>query len=73
LYVCRAIVTAHGGHIWVERSAPVREAAGAAGGWHGTVMAVVLPLAAWPASSTLPDTVDWAVQPAAEDAVAAGR
>jgi PAS domain-containing protein len=43
LYVCRAILAAHGGHIWVERSAPVAETDGTADGWHGTVMALVLP------------------------------
>ena len=43
LYVCRAIVAAHGGHIWVERSVSVDDAAAASGGWHGTVVALVLP------------------------------
>ena len=44
LYVCRAVVAAHGGHIWVERTVCAGEANDAADGWHGTVMAVVLPL-----------------------------
>jgi signal transduction histidine kinase len=47
LYACRAIVAAHGGHIWVERTAVATESGGEEGndGWHGTVMAVALPLA----------------------------
>jgi signal transduction histidine kinase len=51
LYTCRAIVAAHGGHIWVERTATADEPAapgqgtgGPAAGGHGTVMAVALPL-----------------------------
>jgi PAS domain S-box-containing protein len=55
LYACRAIVAAHGGHIWVERTAVATGSVGAAegneagsGGWHGTVMALALPLAARP-------------------------
>ena len=58
LYACRAIVAAHGGHIWVERTAVATEAVSAAegsaesnGGWHGTVMAVALPLASPPPAS----------------------
>ncbi|HVA92315.1 MAG TPA: ATP-binding protein [Chloroflexota bacterium] len=51
LYTSRAIMAAHGGHIWVERSVPAADngpdAAGGAGAgdWHGTVMALLLPLA----------------------------
>ena len=48
LYTCRAIVAAHGGHIWVERSVPAPERGATADGWHGTVMALVLPLAVPP-------------------------
>jgi signal transduction histidine kinase len=44
LYACRAIVAAHGGHIWVERSVPAVDG-GIADEWHGTVMALLLPLA----------------------------
>ncbi len=44
LYVCRAIVSAHGGHIWVERSVPAVDAEDSASSWHGTVVAIVLPL-----------------------------
>lgn|GEM_PF-2479324 len=46
LYVCRAIVAAHGGHIWVERT--VAEAEVPNGDWHGTVIALVLPLFSTP-------------------------
>jgi PAS domain S-box-containing protein len=47
LYASRAIVAAHGGHIWVERTATADEEAAASGegsGWHGTVVALTLPL-----------------------------
>ncbi len=54
LYVCRAIVAAHGGHIWVERSVCAAEADSTAGGWHGTVVAVVLPLIEAPAHGATP-------------------
>jgi signal transduction histidine kinase len=43
LYTCRAIVAAHGGHIWIDRSAPAPEDGTVAVAWHGTVMAVLLP------------------------------
>jgi signal transduction histidine kinase len=43
LYACRAILTAHGGHIWVERT--LVEAEASSGDWHGTVIAFVLPCA----------------------------
>ncbi|HVA92402.1 MAG TPA: ATP-binding protein, partial [Chloroflexota bacterium] len=46
LYTCRAIVLAHGGHIWVEKSAQATNDGTEAGAWHGTVIALVLPLAA---------------------------
>ncbi len=49
LYTSRAVVEAHGGHIWVERSRPMAEHGAAGDGEHGTVMAVVLPLASLPA------------------------
>jgi signal transduction histidine kinase len=47
LYTSRAIVTAHGGQIWVQRTDIAEEEArdDQRGGWHGTVMAVALPLA----------------------------
>lgn len=49
LYVCRAVVAAHGGHIWVERTMTAGpEEGGVIGGhddWHGTVITVALPLA----------------------------
>lgn len=45
LYTCRAIIAAHGGHIWVERSAPAAVDETEGTGWHGTVMALLLPLA----------------------------
>jgi signal transduction histidine kinase len=52
LYTSRAIVAAHGGHIWVERTAVASETTSGRAdtdegnaGWHGTVMAVALPLA----------------------------
>ena len=45
LFTCRAIVAAHGGHIWVEKSVPATDGAEAPA-CHGTVMALVLPLAA---------------------------
>jgi signal transduction histidine kinase len=46
LYTSRAIVAAHGGQIWVERTEIAEEEASddQKGGWHGTVMAVALPL-----------------------------
>lgn len=47
LYTSRAIVAAHGGHIWVDRSVQVPDDGPAAEGtavWHGTVMALALPL-----------------------------
>ncbi len=40
LYTSRAVVEAHGGHIWVERSVPLAESNTTADGWHGTVMAM---------------------------------
>ena len=43
LYTCRAIAAAHGGHIWVEES--VEQDGHAAQGWHGTQIALLLPLA----------------------------
>lgn len=46
LYTCRAIVAAHGGHIWVERSVQDVDSDAEEAGWHGTVMALLLPLAA---------------------------
>jgi signal transduction histidine kinase len=48
LYTSRAIVEAHGGHIWVESSVPVAESKVTADGWHGTVIALVLPLVSLP-------------------------
>jgi two-component system OmpR family sensor kinase len=48
LYASRAIVTAHGGHIWIERTATAGEQAagpGEASTWHGTVVAFSLPFA----------------------------
>ena len=48
LYTSRAIVEAHGGHIWVESSMPLTESGAAKAGGHGTVMAVALPLASLP-------------------------
>lgn len=50
LYTCRAIVEAHHGRIWVERTAtktdqPDTLASDQPSGWHGTVIAVALPLA----------------------------
>ncbi len=48
LYTSRAVVEAHGGHIWVERSVLPADSKTAADGWHGTVIAVVLPLASLP-------------------------
>lgn len=44
LYACRSIVAAHGGHMWIERSVPAEDGE-SAGQWHGTVMALLLPLA----------------------------
>ncbi|HVC79805.1 MAG TPA: ATP-binding protein [Chloroflexota bacterium] len=52
LYTCRAIVLAHGGHIWVEKSLPIRDATTQPGEWHGTVIALVLPLAGSHQSAT---------------------
>jgi signal transduction histidine kinase len=48
LYTSRAIVEAHGGHIWVEHSVPMTENGMPGAAEHGTVMALVLPLAALP-------------------------
>jgi signal transduction histidine kinase len=47
LYTSRAIMAAHGGHIWVERTEVAEGEApdDQRSGWHGTVMAVALPLA----------------------------
>lgn len=50
LYTCRAIVEAHHGRIWVERTATMTDQSGIhandqSPGWHGTVIAVALPLA----------------------------
>ncbi len=50
LYTSRAIVEAHGGHIWVEHSVPMMENGMTGAAEHGTVMALVLPLAALPES-----------------------
>jgi len=47
LYTCRAIAAAHGGHIWVEKS--VQYDKNEEQGWHGTVIALLLPLAGTPA------------------------
>jgi signal transduction histidine kinase len=44
LYACRAIVAAHGGHIWVEDSATLGDGETSADGRHGTVIDLVLPL-----------------------------
>ncbi len=49
LYTCRAIVEAHHGRIWVESTATIPDqpdtpASNQAPGWHGTVIAVALPL-----------------------------
>jgi signal transduction histidine kinase len=61
LYTCRAIAAAHGGHIWIERTAVAPEpepiAAETSGdedrdAWHGTVVALALPLASGPAPAT---------------------
>jgi two-component system phosphate regulon sensor histidine kinase PhoR len=41
LYTCRAIVEAHGGVIWIERTSTGEEAKD----WRGTVVALALPLA----------------------------
>lgn len=49
LYTCRAIAAAHGGHIWVEQSVQYDE--NEEQGWHGTVIALLLPLAGTPAST----------------------
>lgn len=50
LYTCRAIVAAHHGRIWVESTATMADqsdlpASNQAPDWHGTVIAVALPLA----------------------------
>jgi signal transduction histidine kinase len=47
LYTSRAIVAAHGGQIWVERTEIAEEEVpdDQRSVWHGTVMAVALPLA----------------------------
>jgi signal transduction histidine kinase len=71
LYVCRAIVAAHGGHIWVERSVSVAESAATADGWHGTVMVLVLPRAASAAQPDLPGKRDAAGQTEVADAMMA--
>ena len=44
LYACRAIVAAHGGHIWIEHSVQAQDHDTATSAWHGTVVALVLPL-----------------------------
>jgi OmpR-family two-component system manganese-sensing sensor histidine kinase len=46
LYTSRAIVAAHGGHIWIERSVQAPDAGGVSSEWHGTVIAVALPIEA---------------------------
>lgn len=46
LYAARAIASAHGGDLWVERTATRDEATGP-DGWHGTIVALALPLR-WP-------------------------
>jgi len=46
LYSSRAIAEAHGGRLCIERTASVEEAGGQ--GWHGTVMALALPLTEQP-------------------------
>lgn len=48
LYTCRAIAAAHGGHIWVEESVTAAGDDGDAQGRHGTVIALLLPLAVPP-------------------------
>jgi signal transduction histidine kinase len=48
LYTSRAIVEAHGGHIWVESSVPVAESKATADGRQGTTIALVLPLVSLP-------------------------
>lgn len=48
LYTCRAIAAAHGGHIWVEESVTASGDDGEAQGRHGTVIALLLPLAGPP-------------------------
>ncbi len=68
LYVCRAIVAAHGGHIWVERSVSVAESATSADGWHGAVLALVFPLANAPTRADLPSKLDGNDRLTTEDA-----
>lgn len=56
LYTCRAIAAAHGGHIWIERTAVAPESVATAetsgdeerDAWHGTVVALALPLSSVP-------------------------
>jgi signal transduction histidine kinase len=48
LFTCRAIVAAHGGHVWVERTVVAENHESPGDSWHGTVMAVLLPLAVSP-------------------------
>jgi signal transduction histidine kinase len=62
LYTSRAVVEAHGGHIWVERSMPMTKGAATEDDRHGTVMAVVLPLA--PLTESMAAAVDASAGPA---------
>lgn len=52
LYAARAIASAHGGDLWVERTA-TRDEATPPDGWHGTIVALALP-SRWPDLSAEP-------------------